>query len=249
MEIPEILKAFKFYDGIYKREYVEAAVKLRDEIISHLIRILEKLVLDPTPYIQNDDYFGHIYAVILLEYFGDPRTHQVLVDVLNIPGDVTDRAFGDIIEDFSCALFRTCGGSLDKIKSVVLNKDADELCRGFAAQAMVYAAVDGMVPREEVLEFFGSLFTGNEAEPDSYFWSYLVDRVCDLYPEESMSVIRKAYQDGLIDPGYIVLEDFEEALERGKEYALEQVRKEMKAKMPANVHEYMSWWPCFRSKR
>jgi hypothetical protein len=214
-----------------------------------LIRILEKLVLNPTPYIENDDYFDHIYALTLLEYFGDPRAHQALVDILNIPGDITDRAFGDIIENFSGALFRTCGGSLDKIKSVVLNKDADELCRGFAAQAMVYAAVDGMVPREEVLKFFGSLFTGTEAQDDSYFWSYLADYICDLYPEEFIPVIEKAYQDGLIDPGYIAPEDFEEALERGKEYALERVRKEMKGRMPVDVHEYMSRWACFRSKR
>jgi hypothetical protein len=129
-----------------------------------------------------------------------------------------------------------------------LNKDAYVYSRSAALEAVVYAVVDGMVPREEVLEFFGSLFTGNEAEPDSDFWSFAADCIFDLYPEELMPVIKKAYQDELIDPWIIAPENFVEALERGKDYAFEQVRKDMERRMPADAHEHMSWWACFKSE-
>ena len=39
MEIQEILDAFQIHDGIYKRKLVDAAVKLKDEIIPHLIAV------------------------------------------------------------------------------------------------------------------------------------------------------------------------------------------------------------------
>ena len=41
------------------------------------------------------------------------------------------------------------------------------ICRIFAAQALINTVVDGIVSREEVLEFLGSVLTGDEAKPDS----------------------------------------------------------------------------------
>ena len=245
MQIPEILEAFKIYDGTYKREYVDAAVELKDEITPYLINILEKVVSDPTPYLEDDDYYDHIYAVILLGYFGEPKAHQVLVDILNMPDDMPDQIFGDVIENFASALFRTCEGSMDKIKSVILNKDAVELCRSTAARSMIFAVADGMISREEALDFFGSLFTGTEAEENSDFWSFLASNICDLRPEELMPVIEKAYEDGLIDEGIISLGNFEDSIKRGKEYALEHIRQDMERWIPSDVHKYMSWWAAF----
>jgi hypothetical protein len=248
MEIPEVLEAFKINDGIYKREYVEAAVQHKDEIIPHLIGILDKVLSDPALYLEND-YFDHLYAVILLGHFGAHQAHKTIIDVFSMPGESLYEIFGDTItEDLPAILFKTCGGSLDEIRALALNKDAYVYCRSSALKAMVYAVVDGMVSREEVLEFFGSLFTGNEAEPDSDFWSFAAGCIRDLYPEELMPVIEKAYQDEMIDPWFIAPRDFEKALERGKEYAFGQVRKNMERRMPADVHKLMSWWACFKSE-
>ena len=63
-----------------------------------------------------------------------------------------------------------------------------------------------------------------------------------------MSVIKKAYQDELIDSWIIAPEDFERTLQDGKEHAFEQVRKNMQRRMPTDVHEHMSWWACFKSE-
>ena len=169
MEIQEILEAFQINDGVYKRKYVDEAVKRKDEIIPHLISILENVLSNPKPYIEND-YFDHLYAVILLGYFKAHQAHSVMIDLLSMPEDMPHQLFGDIIsEDFPAILFQTCGGGLDKIKSLILNKKANDFCRGAALGAMVYAVADGMVTREETLDFFGSLFTGKEAKEDSAF--------------------------------------------------------------------------------
>ena len=47
-----------------------------------------------------------------------------------------------------------------------------------------------------------------------------------------MPVIKKAYQDDLIDTWYIAPENFEEALKYGKDYAYNQIREDIKNKMP-----------------
>jgi hypothetical protein len=80
---------------------------------------------------------------------------------------------------------------------------------------MAFAVAGGMIPREKTLAFFGSLFTGKEAAFGSPFWSFLACSVCDLYPEELMGVIEKAYQDGLLSPWVIGLDSFERTLGDG----------------------------------
>jgi uncharacterized protein DUF1186 len=249
MEIPEILEAFKSYDGEYKREQVEAALELKDEIIPHLINILERLVADPAPYLENDEYFDHIYAVILLSHFGDPRAFQALVDAINITEDMCEQIWSDHADNFIGALLRTFDGSIDKLKAVIMNRDAGALCRTHVAHVIVYAVVEGIMPRQDALDFFSPLFTGTEAEEDSTFWSFLASNLEELCPEEIMPVIEKAYEDELIDPWVIEMEDFANTIERGREYAYEQARQELERWIPTDVHEYMSGWACFRTDR
>lgn len=247
--IAEILKDFEVFDGVYKRAEVDAALELQEEITPHLIGVLEQVLLDPTSYADNQDYYAHIYALILLGYFKEQCAHRVIVELFSLSPDLPHQLFGDLVtEDLPIILFRTCGGSTDLIRSLVLNKEADEYCRSSAMRTMVFAVVDGMIPREDVLALFGSLFTGNEADSDSSFWSFLANSVCDLCPEEMMEVIEKAYQDELISPWFIRIEDFERTLKAGKEQTFERVKTQIQCKSPEDVHDCMSWWACFTAK-
>ena len=109
---------------------------------------------------------------------------------------------------------------MEQIKELVLNKEAYDFCRSSAFRALNFAVIGGIVSREEMLDFYGSLFTGDEAEPGSDFWSFVASAVYELYPEELMDVIKQAYQNDLIWSGYIGLDSFEQALKQGKEQTL-----------------------------
>jgi hypothetical protein len=129
---------------------------------------------------------------------------------------------------------------------LLLNRAADDYCRSAAAGALVYAAVEGVTPRAEVVALFGSLFTGSEAAPDSAFWELLANSVCDLYAEELMTVIKGAFDAKLISGGFITYPFFEQTVHRGKRQAFQRVRDDLKRHAPADVHGRMSWWACFR---
>jgi hypothetical protein len=197
--ITEILEAFKNFDGTYKREQIDAAIELKEEITPHLIDILENVVANPDPYIQNENLYDHIYAWMLLGHFRESKSHNVIIDLFSLPKEIPHELFGDLAtSELPVILLRTCGGSLERIKSLAINKNVDEYVRISALNAMAYGVVEGIVSRKEVVSFFGTLYTGNEAEADSGFWSFLAGFVCDLYPEELMDTIEKAYESDLI---------------------------------------------------
>jgi len=246
-KITKILKAFEVFDGVYKRDEVDSAVELQEEITPHLIKVLEQVLSDPAAYADTQNYYAHVYALILLGHFKETRAHRVIAELFSLPDDLPSQLFGDLVtEDLSIILYRTCDGSMDLIRSLILNKNADDYCRSSAMRAMVFGVVEGIFPREEAMSLFGSLFKGTEAGSDSSFWSLLANNVCDMYPEGMMEVIEKAYCDGLIYPGFVGIEDFERTLAAGKEHAFEEIRTEIRDRSPENVHDCMSWWACFR---
>jgi hypothetical protein len=247
--ISQILNGFRILDGIYKKELVDTAIELKEEITPYLIDLLNKVLADPVGYLENDDYYDHIYAVMLLGHFKEERAHKVIVDLFSLPDNIPDRLFGDITtSDLPIILLNTCGGSIDLIKTLALNKEADDYCRLSALHAMAYAAVEDVTPREDVLAFYGQLFTGNEADPDSDFWGLLANLVCDLYPEELMDTINKAYDEGLIFPEVIGYKEFENAIKDGKDKCIEKLKLDLKRYSLDDIHRSMSWWACFKQE-
>lgn len=247
--IPSILESFRTYDGVYKREQIDAACGMKDEITPHLIKILENVHTDYEKYISDTKLYDHIYALMLLGYFKEPASHKVIIDLFSLPGEIPDKLFGDLTaSNLPVILLDTCNGSVELIKSLILNKEAYDYCRLSACQALAYAVIKEYVSRESVLELFGSLFTGEETDETSDFWGLLANYVCDLYPEEIMDIIEQAYENGLIMPGMIHYTDFEEALKIGKNKCLEKLKVDLERKSFENIHDIMSWWACFNEK-
>ena len=247
--VTELLAAFRIFDGIYKREQVDAAIELKEEITPFLIEILEKVLANPDIYIENDDLYDHIYSMMMLGHFRESKAHNVIIDLFSLPDEVSHELFGDLTtSDLPAILLRTCGGSIDRIRSMAADKDVDDYCRISALNAFAFAVVEGIVSREEVISFFGTLFTGNETDEDSDFWGLLANFVCDLYPEELMDTIKKAYDDGLIYPGMIQFEHFSKALEDGKDICLERLRTDIERQSLDDIHDSMSWWACFNEE-
>ncbi|MCP3939875.1 MAG: DUF1186 domain-containing protein [Desulfobacteraceae bacterium] len=249
-KIVKILDSFKICDGIYKREYVEAALVLKDEITPSLIDILEKLLLNPHEYTENQELYDHIYGVMLLGHFKEPLAHELIIDIFSLPDDLPDSLFGDIsTSDLPAILVNTCGGVIDHIKTMILNKNSDVYCRISACQALVYAVVEGYILRKEAVEFFGTLFTGDEADETSDFWGLLASITCDLCPKEITNVIQKGFENGVIMPGVIGYQEFERVLDQGEEYCLEKLKGDFDNHNLNDIHGSMSWWDCFKREK
>ena len=251
-KLVEILERFKHFESVYEKDMVNAAIELKEEITPYLIAVLENLLANPNEYLENPDRFDHIYTVMLLSHFREAVAHKILIDVFSLPDRLSNNLFGDIVtEDLPMILLRTSNGSLEHIKAMALNKNVNDYCRYSALRAMAYATFEGIAIREDVLAFYGTLFSGQEADIKSDLWSLLASLVYDFYPEELIDTISRAYKDGLIYPGMIDYPSFELALSRDKEEHLEKFRKDFKRRSLDNIHDCMSWWHCFNpeSKR
>lgn len=247
--IDEIIDAFCRFDGTYRRAYVDAALGMREEITPRLIGLLEIVRSEPARYAGDEEFAGHLYAAMLLSYWGESGAHQVIVDLFRLPAKQVDELFGDMItEDLPLILFRTCGGSMELIQALAADPRADEYCRASALTALTYAVAEGVAPRDEMIAFLRTLFQPDKAARDSFFWDALIVAAVDLYPQELTEEIRQAFQDDLIDESIIDYAEVQATLRRDPTRGMARLQEELKRKTRPKFHDWMDWWAMFEKE-
>lgn len=243
MTIDQILAAFTPPGQPYQRAAVEAALQQGEAIIPALIQILEQTLADPA---SQERSLAPIYAVLLLGHLRATAAHELISQILRLPkaADWAYRLFDDLVtEAMPMILFRTCGGAVATIQRLIEDRQADDFCRGAGVRALTYAVVTGIIPRTAALEFFGTLFSGAEAEPDSVFWTLVFEAMSQLYPAGWVETLRSAAARDLIDESVIGIEEIEEIIETGSvAVGLQKVRQEMARYDLADIHASLAEW-------
>jgi hypothetical protein len=250
METAEILNEFEKATGRFARAAVEEAVARREEITPELLRILEETVNRAAQIDAEGDYMAHLYAMFLLAQFRDTRAYPLVVRFASLPGDLLDSLCGDFItEDLGQVLASVCGGDLSGIQSLIENEDVDEWVRGAALSSLVTLVAAGQKSRDEIVNYFAGLFRGKLVRQWSHAWDTLVSYTSDLYPEELLDDIELAYEEGLVDPGYIGFDDVKRDLAAGKDRVLARLADNPHRRLVSDTVAEMGWWACFREDR
>jgi hypothetical protein len=251
MEIAEILSRFDRNTGRFEKEAVLAAIARREEITPALLSILEKLSALADDSILDAEWLPFSYAMFLLAQFRETRAHPLLVRCARLPEDMQDFLFGDnIAVDLGNALASTCGGKLDGIQSIVEDENANEWARYAALESLVVLAGAGLVSRAAIVDYFGSLFRGKLAreQKNEIAWSALVNCASDLYPEELLAEIERAFADGLVDEMSINMDNVRRELALGKEAVLAKTASDPHHHLIDDTVKEMEWWHCFHEE-
>jgi hypothetical protein len=186
--------------------------------------------------------------MFLLAQFRETRAYPLVVRFASLPGDLLDFLGGDFItEDLGQILASVCGGELGGIQSVIENEEADEWARGAAVSSLVTLVAAGQKSREEMVSYFACLFRGKLARHWSHAWDTLVAYSSDLYPEELIADIEQAYEEGLVDPCFIGLDDVKHDLAAGKDRVLARLADNPHRRLVDDTVREMEWWACFRN--
>jgi hypothetical protein len=247
METAEILRQFERATGKFAQAAVEAAVARREEVAPQPLRILEETVDRAAEIDAEGDFMAHLYAMFLLAQFRETRAYPLVVRFGALPGELLDSLCGDFItEDLGQVLASVCGGELAGIQSLIENDDTDEWVRGAALSGLVTLVAAGQKSRDEIVNYFTGLFRGKLVRQWSHVWDTLVSYSSDLYPEELLDDIERAYEDGLVDPGYIGFDDVKRDLALGKNRILARLAENPHRRLVEDTVAEMGWWACFR---
>ncbi|MCI0486889.1 MAG: DUF1186 domain-containing protein [Blastocatellia bacterium] len=241
-----ILKELEIHTGTFPRKAVEEAIARREEMIPHLLEVLEYTVENAEALLERDEYMAHLYAMYLLAQFREKRAYPLIMKFLSIPGDTAAELIGGTVtEGLKNILASVSCGDTSLIIELAENEEANEYVRGAALESLLVLVVCGERSREEVLDYYKSLFRGKLKREPQHVWGVLIYCCTRLCPEEVYEDIKQVYEEDLADPFYVDLDYVNEAMAAGKEKMLAELRADRFNLIEDTVAE-MHWWAAFK---
>ena len=188
------------------------------------------------------------YALAFLAKWREPRAYPLVIRWLSLPDQGAYDIGGDTVTQWGSRLLASvCDGDLEPIKQLILNRAADEFCRGVAVDALAVLAAWGERTMEEVTDYFGWLAREGLERESSHVWDDLACVCADLEAIPVFAELRRAFDEELIDPGCIGREELDEveAEPRGQ-----QIARFRQSHGPfTDVAKETCWWESFHQAR
>lgn len=160
-----------------------------------------------------------------------------------------DSLLGDMVtEGLPNILASIYDGDVDLLHKIIENEEINGYIRGSALNTLVVLAARRRIEREEVVEYFRELFNGGLEREYSHVWNALVGCSNYLYPEEVIRDIKQAYNEELVDPGYIEFEEIKNQLAQNKEIVLAELYNNRNYKLIDDTIQELECWACFKKE-
>lgn len=240
---PEVLAELARDRHTHPVEALESADAHRAVLVQPLLEVLERCVTDPETASEEEAQL-FCYALYLVAKWRETRAYPLVIRWLSLPDAASTRLSGDVLtQDGARILAGVCDGDLEPIKRLVLNREADEFSRGVAVAALALLAVWAEVPRVAIIEYFRWLAREGLERVPGYVWSALAAESADIEALAVFPELRRAYDDGLINPQVVGRSELDEVerLPRG------DLLEDTIDRYPpiADVAEATAWWARF----
>jgi hypothetical protein len=225
------------------REALESADGHRLALVDDLLHAIECGLQDPTG-VAAEEAALFAYALYLLGKWRETRAYPYVIRWLSLPGEGAFDIAGDVVtQDGARILAAVCDGNLDPIKALVLDESANEFCRGAGLSALALLAAWAEVPRASVADYLLWLAReGLEREP-SHVWNSLAAGSADIEALAAFGEIRRAYDEGLIEPRFMQRSELDQAETAPSGRLLDETRD----RYPPidDVVRATAWWASF----
>jgi hypothetical protein len=226
------------------RDAILAADAHREALVEPLLRAVERGVADPSGTPPSEAMLFS-FATYLLARWREPRAYPAFIRWLSLPGEGAFDIGGDTVtQEGGRFLALVCAGNLEPIKKLILDREANEYCRGQAVEALALLAAWRELPHAEVTDYFAWLAReGLEREP-GHVWDALAASSADIEALDVFPELRRAFEEGLTDPGFISEKELDKVENGPRGTELAQFRERHPPSI--DVVRDTGWWECFR---
>jgi hypothetical protein len=227
MDTRTLFSQLEHNTGEFPDEILTEIIEKQDAVIPLLLEELQSVAADPKALLAKGlSYFRHLYAIYLLAQFRVAAAYPPLVEFVSTPGEIVMEILDDTVtEDLGRILASLCHGDLAPIKRLIEDSEVNEWVRSASLDALIVLYAEGELEREEIIGYLRELFSVKVERKPSYIWSSMVHIAYELYPEELMGDIKRAYREGLVESDDISLVDIERMMAWEKEKQLTDVRR------------------------
>lgn len=247
--IKELMNSIEYNKGKFPQKEIEELIERQEESAPYLIKYLEEFKNNYKKFICDENYFGHIYATFLLAQFKENSLFKIFLELIRLPGETPFDLYGDsITEDTARILGTVYDGEIDEIKKLIQDNLVNEYVRGQGANILLILVLNGILDREEVVEYFKYLLDGGLKDRNTEVITSIVCCATDLHPKESYESIKRCFDKGEVSTLTIDLKSVEIELKQDMGVVISRCKGNEHNKFITNAIESISWWNCFKDE-
>jgi hypothetical protein len=202
MTTQEIVDALSYHTTKqFPRAALTEAPQHREQLIPYLLDALDYAYDNADRLIAEESTYNfHFFAVYLLAQFREKQAFPKLIRFLRKDEKTLDYLFGDALtEGINRCLWCVYDGNLELLKELIESTNAFEYTRGTALEVYTYIAREGLVTREEMVDYFRHLIHECLLDDTTIFPTLASSCIMDEHLFELLSDIKFMYDRELID--------------------------------------------------
>ena len=245
--VQEIMNSIEYNEGECPRNEIDELAIREDESRNFLIQYLQNFKSNYENYIENNHYWGHIYATYLLAQFKEKILFNIYLDLIKLPEKISFNLYGDtLVEDSAKILASVYDGQLEDIKKVIEDIKINSMARSECAHLLVILTLNNKLNRTEIVEYFKSLLEKTLKDRNIYVITSVVKGLIDLYPDNSFEVIKMCFANEEVDEFLVSLKEVDDTLKLDKEDVLDRSKGKKENSMITNAAKIISSWASFK---
>lgn len=192
----------------------------------------------------------YLFAIYMVSKFREQKAFPLILEIAALPDEWPEELLGDCItEALARFIVSTFNGDLAAIQRFIENPKHNHWARQATLNSLLGLVATGRLSRETVVAYLRTLFNSPLAD-DEMFATDLVNTASDLYPEELLSEIELAFDQGKIDTQTITKKWIRDRLQQGKKACLEKFVYSYSFHLPIDdVEKEMKWMGAFHLEK
>ena len=195
--IKEILESIEYYDESFPEDSIKELLNREEESKNYLLKYMEEFKKNIFKHLNEEDYIGHIYAVIILSKFKEKKLCPLFLDLLKLPGTRVYELFDTIIPEYGARIIASIyDGNMDSIVDVLNDKKANEYAKAVIIQGLKVLCINKKLNVAELEEFFIELLEGKLKIKNQVLLLEILYTSFELGMDRVLDILKKGCKSG-----------------------------------------------------
>ena len=195
--IKEILESIEYYDESFPEDSIKELLNREEESNKYLLKYMEEFKKNIFKHLNEEDYIGHIYAVIILSKFKEKKLCPLFLDLLKLPGTRVYELFDTIIPEYGARIIASIyDGNMDSIVDVLNDKKANEYAKAVTIQSLKILCINKKLNIDELEDFFIELLEGKLKVKNQVLLLEILYTSFELGMNRVLDILKKGCKSG-----------------------------------------------------
>ena len=185
-----------------------AAMAQPEAVTPDLLALLDEVLANPAAFLEEQDHYGHLYALLLLAQFRVPEALPRALALLRLPETEAEWLLGDFLTEAMASVLASLAlADPAPLVAAALDRELDPFARAAAMDALLVQGFQDILSPDQTLRTFDGLLAAFEARgaaEDPIAWALLVGTLATGGFQPFQARLEAAFDQGWVDTEIIL---------------------------------------------